>query len=71
MGHAMKTNGPGKYDAELTLVRERTGAAGGVLIVVGGNRGGGFSVQGSEQFIRSLPDILEDMARDIRAQVAE
>lgn len=67
----MRTNGPGKYDAEATVVRERTGAAGVALIIVGGDRGAGFSVQGSARFIAQLPDILEDMARDIRAQSAD
>lgn len=67
----MRTNGPGKYDAEATVVRESTSAFGVALIIVGGDRGAGFSVQGSASFIAQLPDILEDMARDIRAQQAD
>jgi len=65
-------DGPGKYDDEATMVRAMTGATQGVgIIVAGGNRGTGFSVQGSEDFIKSLPDILEIMARAIRAQQRE
>ena len=62
----MKTNGPGKYDALATFCMEDTGAEGVGVIVVGGKLGAGFSVQGTERFVRSLPDILETMARGIR-----
>jgi hypothetical protein len=61
-------NGPGKYDDITTLVRDVTEAEGVALIVINGNKGRGFSVQGSERFIERLPDVLEDMARSIRAQ---
>ena len=67
----MQTNGPGKYDDEATIVRLGTCADAVALIVVSGDRGTGFSVQGSESFVEALPDILEDIARDIRAQLAE
>lgn len=60
--------GPGKYDPEATIVRELTAAEGVGVIVAGGNRGAGFSVQGSAAFIAALPDILESIARGIREQ---
>ncbi len=66
----MKINGPGKYDDEATMVRLGTRAEGVALIVCGGDRGAGFAVQGSLQFVETLPDILEDVARSIRAQHA-
>lgn len=66
--HQTDINGPGKYDDITTLVREVTEAQGVAVIVIGGNRGQGFSVQGSDRFIERLPDVLEDMARSIRAQ---
>jgi hypothetical protein len=66
--HPSDLNGPGKYDDITTLVREVTEAQGVAVIVVGGNKGQGFSVQGSDRFIERLPDVLEDMARSIRAQ---
>jgi hypothetical protein len=58
--------GHGKYDAECTNVREHTQAAAVALIVVGGDRGHGFSVQAPEELMVVLPDLLERMARDIR-----
>lgn len=38
-------NGPGKYDEHATRVREETGAQSVVVIVIGGNKGHGFSHQ--------------------------
>lgn len=66
--HPSELNGPGKYDDLATLVRESTQASGVAVIVVGGTKGAGFAVQGVEHFIYKLPDVLEDMARSIRAQ---
>jgi hypothetical protein len=60
--------GPGKYDDEATLVRCATSASCVGLIVIGGNRGTGFAVQGSTEFVLALPDLLEALARGIRAQ---
>jgi hypothetical protein len=60
--------GPGKYDDEATFVRALTSAACVGLIVIGGNRGTGFAVQGTPEFVLALPDLLEALARDIRAQ---
>jgi hypothetical protein len=64
-------NGPGKYDDEATLVRERTEAQGVIVIVAGGNKGAGFSVQGTVMFIATLPDTLEEVARQIRMQMRD
>jgi len=59
-------NGPGKYDEECTLVRERTGASTVVMIVLGGSRGSGFSVQTIERTLaHDLPRLLRDLAGDI------
>lgn len=63
----MKTNGPGKYDWLASKVREETDAAMVAVIVMGGSLGGGFAVQARDpELVRRLPDILEDMARNIR-----
>lgn len=59
--------GPGPYDAFCTEVREKTEAEGVALIIIEGNRGSGFSVQASGDITLGLPDLLEKMARDIRA----
>jgi NAD(P)H-dependent flavin oxidoreductase YrpB (nitropropane dioxygenase family) len=64
--------GPGKYDDLCTLVREQLGIEfnGGVaLIVIGGPDGGGFSCQADLQTTARLPDLLERMAAQIRADL--
>lgn len=61
--------GPGKYDDLCTEVRERTKATGVILLVMGGEHGGGFSCQTDLATTLLLPDILEDIARTIRADM--
>ena len=62
------TIGPGKYDDECTLVRERTHAKGVVVIVVGGDKGAGFAVQTTTtQAVMDLPAVLRTMADQIEA----
>ena len=62
--------GPGKYDDVCTVVTERVGigAEGGgvIVIVLGGNKGSGFSCQADLRTTLLLPDMLEDIARQIR-----
>lgn len=57
--------GAGKYDDLCTLVRERTNADGVVLIVVGGNRGEGASVQVVQGLHESVPDMLRRVANQM------
>jgi hypothetical protein len=57
--------GPGKYDAETTVVRERIGATAVVLIVVDGKAGSGFSVQAPAYVVERLPTALRVMADEI------
>jgi len=64
--------GPGKYDDACTLVRQHAGiddnSGGGVIVIVlGGKRGNGFSCQADAATTLRLPDLLEEMARQIRA----
>jgi hypothetical protein len=62
------TIGAGKYDEECTQVREATGARGVVMIVFDGSKGSGFSVQTWDmQLLETLPDLLEGVAKQIRA----
>lgn len=61
-------NGAGKYDPECQRVFEETNAACVALIVFNGDRGGGFSVTGDQLSIAHLPEMLEFMAAQIRAQ---
>jgi hypothetical protein len=62
--------GPGKYDDVCTAVREQVGIGnegGGVIVIVmGGNKGNGFACQADLRTTLLLPDLLEDMARQIR-----
>lgn len=66
--------GPGKYDDLATLVVERVGTTelggGVVVIVLGGNRGSGFSVQADLVTTVALPAILENVAAEIRRSTA-
>jgi hypothetical protein len=67
------TLGPGKYDDLCTYVSEQVGIGehgGGVIVIVlGGNKGNGFSCQADLRTTMLLPDMLEEMARQIRADV--
>lgn len=62
--------GPGKYDDLCTYVREQTQAEGTIVIVLGGNKGSGFSCQADLPTTLRLPDMLERLAKDIRASEA-
>lgn len=53
-------NGPSKYDDLITLVRERTGAAG--VILLGGRRGSGFGAQLPAEAADSVPEMLRNIA---------
>ena len=61
------TIGPGKYDEICTVVREETQAAAAIVIIFGGIAGNGFSCQADLETTARLPDILEEMAAQIRA----
>jgi len=59
-------HGPGKYDALATHVREQSDAEGVVVIVLGGNKGNGFSVQTTRPLSPAvLAAILRAAAMDI------
>jgi hypothetical protein len=63
-------HGPGKYDEECALVRQSLDASGVVLLVIGGPKGGGFSVQMPLAEMHRLPAALDMIAREIRADLA-
>jgi hypothetical protein len=58
--------GPGKYDDLCSLVRERSGGE-VIVIVIDGDKGSGFSFQGDEATLERLPDVLEIVAKQMRA----
>lgn len=61
--------GPGKYDDLCTEIREKAGAEGAIVIISKGKHGDGFSCQASIEMTLALPDILENIAQQIRADV--
>jgi len=61
------TIGPGKYDDLCTIVREKAKAKGAIVIVIGGDRGGGFSCQFDDLVMMEMvPELLEGVAQQIR-----
>jgi hypothetical protein len=58
--------GPGKYDQLCTIVRQKARAEAAIVVIVGGERGSGFSVQGDPAVIIQFPEMLEEMAKEIR-----
>jgi hypothetical protein len=63
--------GPGKYDEVCTVAREATNAKATILIIVGGKRGSGFSMQIADTTIMldlpaTLRGIAEELERDSR-----
>ena len=64
--------GPGKYDDLATYVREKSGGMAVAVIVINGERGAGFSVQGcSRETALILADVLEHMVSTIRKDCGE
>lgn len=64
------SHGPGKYDDLATIVRERSNARAVMVIVLGGNKGAGFSVQCEDPAVLAfLPDLLDQISADIRADI--
>lgn len=59
--------GPGAYDNLCTYVREQAKAQGAIVIVLGGEKGQGFSMQADAITTLTVPDILERVAKEIRA----
>lgn len=58
--------GPGIYDAVTTKVRTETEALAVMVVVIEGKLGTGFSVQAPLAVALALPDMLEEIARQIR-----
>jgi hypothetical protein len=63
--------GPGKYDELCTYVRETAQAQGVVIIVLGGNKGNGFSCQATALITALLPGLLRYIANQIERPSSE
>jgi len=61
--------GPGKYDEALTLARKKSKATAALLIVLDGEHGPGFSVQGQLDTLVALPEILRMVAKEIEGTI--
>ena len=61
--------GPGKYDDEATLVRERTNARGVIVIVIDGDKGEGFACQADLLTTLTLPAMLRSIADQIETDI--
>ena len=57
--------GPGKYDDLCTYVREKAHAASAIVIIGGGDKGAGFSMQAPFVELIKLPHILRTVADEI------
>ena len=64
--------GPGKHDQLCTMVREQLGMrdSGGVLLIVIGDGVNGFSCQADLATTLRVPEMLESIAAQIRADIA-
>jgi hypothetical protein len=63
--------GPGRYDDLCTHVRVLAQAEAALVIIIGGVRGHGFSVQTTDpRLVQQLPDLLEAIAVEIRETLA-
>jgi len=65
---------PGKYDDVCDVAREAVGitneSGGGILlIVIGGNKGNGFSVQCDLRTALTIPGLLRNVADDLEEQL--
>jgi len=59
--------GPGKYDDLCTEAKEKAEARGAILIIIGGNKGEGFSCQTDILTLARLPSILRVIADEMEA----
>lgn len=57
--------GPGKYTAICRQAFDASKAAAVILVVLGGEDGSGFEVQGQENVVLDIPVILREMAESI------
>lgn len=64
-------NGPGKYDDLATYCAEQAQSTGVVVILANGRLGPGMSAQADAETLARLPEILENVAAQLRADREE
>lgn len=57
--------GPGKYDDLVTELRLKICAAGVIVVIIGGDKGDGFSAQLPPEMTLLIPTVLREVARQI------
>jgi hypothetical protein len=57
--------GPGKYDFEVTQIREQLQADGIILVVFGGIKGHSFCAQLDARIVLNTPQMLREIADNI------
>lgn len=65
----LMTIGPGKYDDVCTAARVAAGAEVALVIIINGNKGSGFSMQGDAKALitsGTVADLLEAVAAELR-----
>jgi hypothetical protein len=67
--------GPGKYDDLVTDIVKEVGidqhGGGVVLIIVGGNKGNGFSCQCDLGTLITLPELLQEVVNQMKADTGQ
>lgn len=58
--------GAGKYDDLCTEAAKKTDAKGVIMIVLDGEKGSGFSIHATFEILIKLPELLENVAKQIR-----
>jgi hypothetical protein len=64
--------GPGKYDPVCTVAREATKAEVAIVIIINGDKGSGFSAQGSNDAVITVElivHLLDTMAAELRRDI--
>lgn len=65
-------SGPGEYGSELSDLMKKTESAFGILILQGGPRGPGFSIQAVDKYVAEvqskMPQLLRLLASEIEKQ---
>lgn len=61
--------GAGKYDKLCTHVRMKAKAMAAIVLIIGGKKGSGFSVQAPPDVTEKVPAFLRELADQIEADI--
>jgi hypothetical protein len=63
--------GPGKYDDICSKIRQEVNAKGVVLLILGGDKGDGFSCQAEKHLLECLRLCLEQSAEAMKQDIGQ